>query len=612
MGVPGLWRILDLASQPLDLEKCSGLRIAIDINSHANRLAHSQSASNWIYILARDFFRILHFDIRIVVVFMGRRPLEKIYSTALGDETEDSSYYRVRSLILRSNKHSPNREPKPESKPEKSEPLTIPTTKFPPRNRVLSHLEEAENINDISKRQIDSISKTKALPTVQKIHHSNFSSNYIFFEQNDQPKTQKTTDDDTKPQEDLKIPEPQDQSSNTFYSSLFDDIKDIISEDDPSSEGSIPPEKQHEQESQIDTLPISLLPDDNSYLPPIENYITATHIRLIEKLCDILGIPYIQAPEEASAECARLEREGIVDAVASDDNNSVLFGSKWMIRGLFTRPQSITIETLEKVGITNDRMIMIAMMIDGDYNMDIRKRLFTVGPVRGMEILSLFPDEKNGLFQFKKWWIKVVKNKKKENDPQLKRLAKMKWLKKLIMPEKFPPEELLTAFKKPVVGDEKPVVGPPKFDKDEVINFIRQSSSISEERIREHTNNFAKRIQSLAGNGNRQIFTYCINQIKENPTFIEYINRIRQYDRIHKNSEDNKNGGNENDDDDEWDTVSDTGSDSNNNGENQGQIAEEEDEDDSIEESDNNNNDDDKVAIEEVEEEDKDSIEEGD
>ena len=67
------------------------------------------------------------------------------------------------------------------SKPEKTEPLTIPTTKFPQRNRVLTHLEEAQNIINISKCQIDSLSKTKALPTVQKIHHCNFSCNLFFF-----------------------------------------------------------------------------------------------------------------------------------------------------------------------------------------------------------------------------------------------------------------------------------------------------------------------------------------------------------------------------------------------------------------------------------------------
>lgn len=59
----------------------------------------------------------------------------------------------------------------------------------------------------------------------------------------------------------------------------------------------------------------------------------------------------LQSPEETSAECAKLEPEGIVDVDVFDGNNSVLFGSKWMHRVLFKRPQRITIETLEKVGI---------------------------------------------------------------------------------------------------------------------------------------------------------------------------------------------------------------------------------------------------------------------
>ncbi|KAK8845119.1 nucleotide-excision repair, DNA incision, 3'-to lesion [Tritrichomonas musculus] len=559
MGVPGLWRIIDLASQPLDLEKCSGLRIAIDINSHANRLVHSQSASNWIYILARDFFRILHFNIRIVVVLMGRRPLEKIYSTALGDESQDTTYYRVRSLIVRSNKESPKRNTEPENKPT-SEPVVIHKAKVQPRKRIDANLEEAENINEVSQRQIDSMSKNKPLPPQQLIHHSNVSGSYVFFEQN-QSQPQKSNEKVNQTPKDFKFPVPSNPNSNIFYSDLFDDIKDIISEDDPSSEGAQPPEEQ-QLPVPADTLPISLLPDDNTYLPPIENYLTATHIRLIEKLCSVLGIPVIKAPEEAAAECARLEREKIVDAVATEDNNAVLFGCRWMIRGIFTRPQSITIETIEKVGLTRERLIMIAMMIDGDYNMDIKKRLFTVGPVRGMEILSLFPDEKDGLFQFKKWWIRVVKNKGKEDNPSLRKLSRMKWLKKLIMPERFPPIDLLDAFKKPTVGDVTDIdVKFPKFDADEVIAFIRQSSSVNEERIREITTSLVHRVQPFYNNEgqshNLLHFAYVVNPLRESPTFQLFIDRLILYDRAHKKSD---NEGNEDDDGDEWDTVSEDGS----------------------------------------------------
>lgn len=77
-----------------------------------------------------------------------------------------------------------------------------------------------------------------------------------------------------------------------------------------------------------------------------------------------------------------MEPDGIFDIVVSDDNESALFGSKWMLRGIFKRPQSITIETSEKVGIAYLKiiMIMIAMMIDGNYNINIRIRLFIFGP----------------------------------------------------------------------------------------------------------------------------------------------------------------------------------------------------------------------------------------
>lgn len=45
-------------------------------------------------------------------------------------------------------------------------------------------------------------------------------------------------------------------------------------------------------------------------------------IKLLHRMFDQLQVPYHQAPGEAEAECARLQRLGIVDAVWSDDGDS--------------------------------------------------------------------------------------------------------------------------------------------------------------------------------------------------------------------------------------------------------------------------------------------------
>jgi len=54
--------------------------------------------------------------------------------------------------------------------------------------------------------------------------------------------------------------------------------------------------------------------------------------RLLIQLLDRLRIPHHRAPAEAEAECAMLQQSGIVDAVWSDDADSLMFGATMLIR----------------------------------------------------------------------------------------------------------------------------------------------------------------------------------------------------------------------------------------------------------------------------------------
>lgn len=45
-------------------------------------------------------------------------------------------------------------------------------------------------------------------------------------------------------------------------------------------------------------------------------------------LLDAMGLPYVNAPGEAEATCALLNRAGKVDAVASDDGDALLYGAR--------------------------------------------------------------------------------------------------------------------------------------------------------------------------------------------------------------------------------------------------------------------------------------------
>lgn len=48
----------------------------------------------------------------------------------------------------------------------------------------------------------------------------------------------------------------------------------------------------------------------------------------------LMGIPVVQAPCEAEAQCSFMNRAGKVDAVCTEDTDCLVFGTQIMIRDL--------------------------------------------------------------------------------------------------------------------------------------------------------------------------------------------------------------------------------------------------------------------------------------
>jgi hypothetical protein len=445
----------------------------------------------------RDLFRILHFDIRVIVVFMGHRPFQKVYSAILGDE---DSYHRVRSALMRASAPKA-RAPSPDRDLCVERLLTSQVRAAPPPTIA------KDDPLAFSRDQLTRMSNVKLPSAPQIVHHPTSSHSFVFFKREEESAPRKVVGDGVR----LEVEAPERQFEQ-FESELLKDVADILSAD-PSSDGV--PAATGEPE---DNRELEWLPADNPFFAPSENYVTINHVRIASELCGLLGVPVIRAPEEAAAECARLERVGVVDAVASDDNNAVLFGSRWLIRGIFSRPQSVTVRSLEEVGVTRERMLMLAMMIDGDYNSDIRRRLFTVGPVRGMELIAYFPDPKTGLLAFREWWMRVVKGGCAEADPGLAALAKKKWLKRLILPADFPPADLMQAFLEPVVGEATPALPAIRIKEEELVKFVTGQCFMGEDRVREYCRDFAKRIATFRGRP-RPLMRYKVNELRETPSF---------------------------------------------------------------------------------------------
>ena len=98
---------------------------------------------------------------------------------------------------------------------------------------------------------------------------------------------------------------------------------------------------------------------------------------LAKQLLRQFGFPAHFAPGEAEAECALLQREGIVDAVLSEDVDTLMFGAgisirNWSPEGNSSKvPTHVTIydasNIKEQYGLDGAGMVLVAMMSGGDY-----------------------------------------------------------------------------------------------------------------------------------------------------------------------------------------------------------------------------------------------------
>jgi len=108
----------------------------------------------------------------------------------------------------------------------------------------------------------------------------------------------------------------------------------------------------------------------------------ATHLEtfLIKQLLKLFGFPSHDAPGEAEAECALLQKEGIVDAVLSEDVDTLMFGCtvslrNWTAEGAARGNKSATHINIYKSeaikdgpsGLDREGMILVALMSGGDY-----------------------------------------------------------------------------------------------------------------------------------------------------------------------------------------------------------------------------------------------------
>jgi len=198
--------------------------------------------------------------------------------------------------------------------------------------------------------------------------------------------------------------------------------------------------------------------------------VTPKHNEEAKKLLTLMGIPYVDAPGEAEASCAALVKAGKVFATASEDMDSLTFGSSVVLRHMTaSEAKKLPIKELNltkllaELEISMEQFIDLCILCGCDYTDSIKG----VGYKRAMELIKKYGDIET-----------IMKNLDSAKYP--------------------PPEEWLFAearrlFKEPEVVDaENLELKWSEPNEDALVEFMCKEKNFSEDRIRSSSKRLAK------------------------------------------------------------------------------------------------------------------------
>ncbi|XP_062214089.1 flap endonuclease 1-B-like [Phragmites australis] len=188
--------------------------------------------------------------------------------------------------------------------------------------------------------------------------------------------------------------------------------------------------------------------------------VTKKHNDDCKRLLRLMGVPVVEAPCEAEAQCAALCENHMVYAVASEDMDSLTFGARRFLRHLTDRgfkrcpvTEFEVSKVLEELGLTMDQFIDLCILSGCDYCENIRG----IGGQRALKLIR-----QHGCIE------EVLQNLNQ---------------KRYIVPEDWPYQEVRTLFKEPNVCTEIPDFMWTSPDSEGLMNFLSTENSFSPDRV---------------------------------------------------------------------------------------------------------------------------------
>ncbi|XP_060119733.1 DNA excision repair protein ERCC-5-like [Heteronotia binoei] len=173
-----------------------------------------------------------------------------------------------------------------------------------------------------------------------------------------------------------------------------------------------------------------------------------------QELLRLFGIPYIEAPMEAEAQCAVLDLTDQTSGTITDDSDIWLFGARHVYKNFFSQKKYVEyyqyVDFQNQLGLDRNKLINLAYLLGSDYTEGISN----VGYVTAMEILNEFPGRgMEPLLQLAEWWAEAQKSKKMCPNPHDTTVKKK--LRQLQLTPGFPNPSIAEAYLRPVVDESK-------------------------------------------------------------------------------------------------------------------------------------------------------------
>jgi len=165
-----------------------------------------------------------------------------------------------------------------------------------------------------------------------------------------------------------------------------------------------------------EALELGLMEDAKKYAQG-NNKLDTKMIEEAKELITLFGFPIVNAPSEGEAQASFLADKGLVYACASQDFDSLLFGAKYLVRNISISSRrkipgssaykEVPIEfydlkkVLEKLNVTHDELIIIAILCGTDFNPGGVKG---IGPKKALKLVKEYKDRWEDMFKNLDWY----------------------------------------------------------------------------------------------------------------------------------------------------------------------------------------------------------------